>query len=103
MINHKLLCLILLVIGSNFMNSQKIDYKLLLGIEHNNLVGDTIQLEKNTFDAFEKMKKAALQDGVNIKIVSGFRDFERQKKYGIQSLKGLQMNINYPLMKPLTK
>ena len=80
MINHKLLCLILLVIGSNFMNSQKIDYKLLLGIEHNNLVGDTIQLEKNTFDAFEKMKKAALQDGVNIKIVSGFRDFERQKK-----------------------
>ena len=60
MINHKLLCLVLLVFGFNLMNSQKIDYKILLGIEHNDLVGDTIQLEKNTFTAFEKMRKAAL-------------------------------------------
>ena len=80
MINHKLLCLIILVFGINFMNSQNIDYKTLLGIEHNNLVGDTIQLEKNTFIAFQKMKKAALEDGVKITIVSGFRDFDRQKK-----------------------
>jgi len=61
------------------MNSQKIDYKILLGIEHNDLVGDTIQLEKNTYTAFEKMRKAALKDGIKIKIVSGFRDFDRQK------------------------
>lgn len=79
MINHKLLCLVLLVFGFNLMNSQKIDYKILLGIEHNDLVGDTIQLEKNTFTAFEKMRKAALKDGIKIKIVSGFRDFDRQK------------------------
>ena len=79
MINHKLLCLVLLVFGFNLMNSQKIDYKILLGIEHNNLVGDTIQLEKNTYTAFEKMRKAALKDGIKIKIVSGFRDFDRQK------------------------
>ena len=62
------------------MNSQNIDYKTLLGIEHSNLVGDSIKLEKNTFIAMEKMRKAALLDGVKIKVVSGFRDFERQKQ-----------------------
>ena len=77
--NFKSLCLILSFLNLNIMNSQKIDYKTLLGMEHTNLVGDTIQLEKNTFIAFEKMKKAALKDGIKIKIVSGFRDFDRQK------------------------
>jgi len=28
---------------------------------------------------FEKMRKAALKDGIKIKIISGFRDFDRQK------------------------
>ena len=77
--NFKSLCLILSFLSLNIMNSQKINYKTLLGMEHNNLVGDTIQLEKNTFIAFEKMKKAALKDGIKIQIVSGFRDFDRQK------------------------
>jgi len=77
--NFKSLCLILSFLSLNIMNSQNINYKTLLGMEHNNLVGDTIQLEKNTFIAFEKMKKAALKDGIKIKIVSGFRDFDRQK------------------------
>ena len=62
------------------MNSQNIDYKTLLGIEHSSLVGDSIKLEKNTFIAMEKMRKAALLDGIKIKVVSGFRDFERQKQ-----------------------
>lgn len=77
--NFKSLCLILSFLSLNIMNSQNINYKTLLGMEHNNLVGDTIQLEKNTLIAFEKMKKAALKDGIKIKIVSGFRDFDRQK------------------------
>jgi len=80
MIDYKLLCLVIIVFGLNFMNSQNIDYKTLLGIEHSNLVGDSIKLEKNTFIAMEKMRKAALLDGVKIKVVSGFRDFERQKQ-----------------------
>ena len=77
--NFKSLCLMLSFLSLNIMSSQKINYKTLLGMEHNNLVGDTIQLEKNTFIAFEKMKRAALKDGIKIKIVSGFRDFDRQK------------------------
>ena len=80
MIDYKLLCLVIIVFGLNCMNSQNIDYKTLLGIEHSNLVGDSIKLEKNTFIAMEKMRKAALVDGVKIKVVSGFRDFERQKQ-----------------------
>ena len=80
MIDYKLLCLAIIVFGLNCMNSQNIDYKTLLGIEHSNLVGDSIKLEKNTFIAMEKMRKAALLDGVKIKVVSGFRDFERQKQ-----------------------
>ena len=80
MIDYKLLCLVIIVFGLNCMNSQNIDYKTLLGIEHSNLVGDSIKLEKNTFIAMEKMRKAALLDGVKIKVVSGFRDFERQKQ-----------------------
>ena len=80
MIDYKLLCLVIIVFGLNCMNSQNIDYKTLLGIEHSNLVGDSIKLEKNTFIAMEKMRKAALLDGIKIKVVSGFRDFERQKQ-----------------------
>ena len=80
MIDYKLLCLAIIVFGLNCMNSQNIDYKTLLGIEHSNLVGDSIKLEKNTFIAMEKMRKAALLDGIKIKVVSGFRDFERQKQ-----------------------
>ena len=51
----KSLCLILIVFGLNIMNSQDINYKNLLGIEHSSLVGDSIKLEKNTFIAFEKV------------------------------------------------
>ena len=80
MIDYKLVCLIFLVFGFDIMKSQNINYKTLLGIEHSSLVGDSIQLEKNTFTAFEKMRKAALNDGIKIKVISGFRDFKRQKE-----------------------
>ena len=80
MIDYKLVCLIFLAFGFNTVKSQNINYKTLLGIEHSNLVGDSLKLEKNTFIAFKKMKEAALNDGIKIKVVSGFRDFKRQKE-----------------------
>lgn len=58
--------------------SQKYDLKNLMGIDDSHIVGDTIKLEQNTLIAFNKMREAALEDGIDIKIVSGFRDFERQ-------------------------
>ena len=59
MIDYKLVFLLFLAFGFNTVKSQNINYKTLLGIEHSNLVGDSLKLEKNTFIAFEKMKKAA--------------------------------------------
>tara|TARA_B100000575_G_scaffold136105_1_gene108491 strand:+ start:4600 stop:5232 length:633 start_codon:yes stop_codon:yes gene_type:complete len=52
---------------------------MLHGINNPNLVGDSIQLEKRTFDAFKKMEKAALKDGIKLKIVSAYRSYDRQK------------------------
>ena len=74
----KLVILFLILSYSNMNLSQKYDLKNLMGIDDSHIVGDTIKLEQNTLIAFNKMHEAALQDGIDIKIVSGFRDFERQ-------------------------
>tara|TARA_B100000941_G_C28326048_1_gene459100 strand:+ start:105 stop:749 length:645 start_codon:yes stop_codon:yes gene_type:complete len=55
------------------------DSDILYGIRNSNLVGDSIQLEKRTYEAFKKMKKAALSDGVELKIISAYRSYNRQK------------------------
>ena len=74
----KLVFLFLMLSYSNMNLSQKYDLKNLMGINDSHIVGDTIRLEQNTLIAFNKMHEAALEDGIDIKIVSGFRDFERQ-------------------------
>lgn len=51
----------------------------LIGIHNTNLVGDTIKLEVNTYNAFKKMERAAKNDGINLKIVSAYRGFDRQE------------------------
>lgn len=60
------------------MEQSKFD--LLTGRE-NSLLGnvDGHQLQKEVITAFKGMQKKALADGVNIKIVSSFRNFERQQ------------------------
>ena len=52
---------------------------ILQGIKNPNLVGDSIKLEKNTFLAYKKMEKAALSEGIHLKIVSAYRGYDRQK------------------------
>ncbi|PCE63435.1 M15 family metallopeptidase [Sediminicola luteus] len=37
------------------------------------------QLRPEAFEAFQKMKKKAYQDGITLKIASGYRSFERQE------------------------
>ena len=44
------------------------------------LYGEDIQLRKQAHDAFVEMKKAAYQDGIDIKVVSSYRDYERQRE-----------------------
>jgi len=43
------------------------------------LYGENINLRKDAQDAFVSMKKAAYQDGIDLKIVSSYRSFERQR------------------------
>tara|TARA_B100000123_G_scaffold127537_1_gene94049 strand:+ start:476 stop:1135 length:660 start_codon:yes stop_codon:yes gene_type:complete len=61
------------------MHTQKVNTEILTGMDNSKIVGDTIQLERETYNAFIKMKDAAEKDGIKIKIVSGFRDFYRQQ------------------------
>lgn len=51
----------------------------LIGLNDKNLMGDSIKLESETYYAFKKMQIAAKKDGINLKIISAYRDYERQK------------------------
>lgn len=51
----------------------------LIGLNNNNLIGDSVKLESETYYAFKKMQIAAKKDGINLKIISAYRDYERQK------------------------
>lgn len=50
----------------------------LMGKADIDLYGEGINLRKEAHDAFLEMKKAAQLDGIDIKIVSSFRSFDRQ-------------------------
>ncbi|MGB5436387.1 MAG: M15 family metallopeptidase [Maribacter sp.] len=62
-------------------NSGEIEYSVLelMGKEEIQLYGEGIQLRKEAHDAFLAMKKAAYSDGIDIKIVSSYRNFDRQE------------------------
>ena len=51
----------------------------LMGKEDIELYGEGINLRKEAYEAYEAMKKAAYQDGFDIKMVSSYRSFERQR------------------------
>ncbi|MDC6406512.1 MULTISPECIES: M15 family metallopeptidase [Maribacter] len=51
----------------------------LMGKANIELFGKDINLRKEAHDAFLEMKKAAYSDGIDLKIVSSFRDFSRQE------------------------
>ena len=76
---RNLLCILMLLLASSLMYTQKINTEILTGMDNSKIVGDTIQLERETYNAFFKMKDAAEKDGIRIKLVSGFRDFYRQQ------------------------
>ena len=56
----KFFILIIILIHTSELMSQKIDIDILQGKTTNHLVGDSILLEKETFKAFEKMKMELL-------------------------------------------
>ncbi|WP_335966019.1 M15 family metallopeptidase [Galbibacter sp. PAP.153] len=52
---------------------------ILIGKGEPELFGEGIGLQKDAYNAFLKMKKAAGKKGIDIKVVSGYRSFNRQK------------------------
>lgn len=104
--NVKCYIIALILISFN-MNAQK-NYSLqeLTGRGTIQLYGDDVQLQKEVFEAFEKMRAAAAKEGILIKGVSGYRSFERQKliwerkyaeytKAGHSPEKAVEMIIEY--------
>jgi LAS superfamily LD-carboxypeptidase LdcB len=66
--------------GIAFSNRRDFEYGILelMGKVDIELHGEGINLRKEAHDAFLDMKKAAYGDGIDIKIVSSYRSFERQ-------------------------
>ncbi len=69
-----------LAVMPTLMISQDVEYSILelMGKEEIPLYGKGINLRKEAHDAFLEMKKAAYSEGVDIKVVSSYRSFDRQ-------------------------
>lgn len=93
----------------NIVLAQESEYSMeeLMGKADIDLFGKEINLRKKAHDAFVDMKAAALEDGIDIKIVSSYRSFDRQvaifeRKYdnyteeqGLEPLAAIDKIIEY--------
>ena len=70
-----------LILISSISFAQEKEYSILdlMGKSDIELFGEGINLRKEAHDAFIAMKKAAYIDGVDLKIVSSYRNFDRQE------------------------
>lgn len=59
---------------------EDIEPKHLLGLCQSHLKSESILLEEETYAAFCSMKSAASKEGIELKIASGYRSFQRQKE-----------------------
>ncbi len=62
-------------------NTENLDYSILelMGKIDIDLYGEGYKLKKEAHDAFIQMKRAAYTSGINLKIVSSYRSFDRQQ------------------------
>lgn len=65
--------------GMAFTQEKEYSTEELMGKADIPLFGKDINLRKEAHDAFVAMKKAAYQDGIDLKIVSSYRSFEQQE------------------------
>tara|TARA_B100000575_G_C23095584_1_gene631885 strand:- start:886 stop:1593 length:708 start_codon:yes stop_codon:yes gene_type:complete len=94
--------IILLSLAFNSVIAQeKIQYNMmeLLGKANPEFYNKKIPMIKEAGEAFVNMQKEALKEGIKIKIVSGFRSFNRQKqiwnrKFRINKMNGLSPKQN---------
>ncbi len=93
--------------GSIFAQSKEYSMSELMGKADIDLYGDDINLRKEAHDAFVAMRDAAREEGIDIKIVSSYRSFDRQvaifeRKYirfteeqGMEPLEAIDKIIEY--------
>lgn len=98
-----------LAIIPNSFYVQETEYSILelMGKDDIELYGKDINLRKTAHDAFVEMRKAAKADGIDIKVVSSYRSFERQlvifeRKYqqftevdGMEPLEAIDKIVEY--------
>ena len=89
-------------------SAQQDEYSIeeLMGKADIELVGENINLRPEAYEAFVRMKRAAYQDGIDIKVVSSYRSYDRQRaiferKYieytdqGMEPLEAIDKIIEY--------
>lgn len=64
----------------NLFKFEDITVENLLGLSQSHLKSESILLEEETYQAFSLMRSKALKENIGLKIVSGYRSFERQKE-----------------------
>ena len=102
------LALTYIPLSSFHLIQEKYNKNQLIGKENSAIIGDTYtsKMHKEAKVAFEKMKVAALKDGINIEVVSAYRSFQKQKsifenKYkrytqeGLTPIKAVEKIIEY--------
>ena len=76
-----IVCLLAVVLWSCQHNAQQnINNDHLIGKGNLELTGTTFQLQKKVYEAYQSMKLAAKDDGIDLLGVSGYRSFDRQKQ-----------------------
>ncbi|MCM5663682.1 M15 family metallopeptidase [Galbibacter mesophilus] len=73
-------CLLVLLVSAKTTFAQNnYSEEILIGKGNPTLFGEGIGLQKEAYDAYLEMQKAAKKEGIDIKVVSGYRNFDRQK------------------------
>ncbi|QLE00221.1 M15 family metallopeptidase [Galbibacter sp. BG1] len=71
--------LVLLITVKTTFAQQEYSEEILIGKGDPALHGEGIGLQEEAYQSFLKMKDAAKQEGIDLKVVSGYRNFDRQK------------------------
>ena len=82
---RNLLCILMLLLANKLMQTQEINTEILIGIDDSRIVSDTIHLEKETYNAFIKMKDAAAN--LEFEEAAKFRDTIRKLEHKHLGLK----------------
>lgn len=75
-----LMSLAFVAIPNYVFSSPKITSEELIGKGKTKLYGDVYKLRKEAYESFLKMKNSALKDGIDIHVVSSYRDFYNQRR-----------------------